>query len=289
MKIGITGAAKNLKFKKTLKKVGEIKISKGKYKIASLKDLLTDYDVELANPIILEGYPTNYFVTSFGRVFTIHNDKLHFMKLQKDKHGYIRVQISFKDENENYHLVNIMLHRLVAMSFIDNPNNLDEVNHLDGDKENNFVWNLEWCTHSENMLHAYRTGLNHSGEKNSQSIYTEKQIHQVCKLLQANKLPKPKISEETGVAIYTIDKILQGKKWRAVSKDYDLSKYDRKSINTGSTPKYTVDQIEQVCKLLEENNNTMIEISQITGVRFYTIADIKRKRTWTRISNKYNF
>ena len=51
------------------------------------------------------------------------------------------------------------IHRLVAEAFIPNPSNLPEVNHLDGDKENNSVTNLEWSSHADNMKHAVNTGL----------------------------------------------------------------------------------------------------------------------------------
>lgn len=53
----------------------------------------------------------------------------------------------------------ISLHRLIAMTFIPNPLNLPEVNHIDGNKINNSVDNLEWCTNLENVRHAIRTGL----------------------------------------------------------------------------------------------------------------------------------
>ena len=51
------------------------------------------------------------------------------------------------------------VHRMVAETWLDNPNNYEEVNHIDGDKNNNRVENLEWVTHSQNIRHAYRTGL----------------------------------------------------------------------------------------------------------------------------------
>lgn len=68
--------------------------------------------------------------------------------------GYYKLDL-YKDGKRITRRVN----RLVAEAFIPNPNNLSEVNHKDGDKHNNSVDNLEWVTKSENMRHAYHTGL----------------------------------------------------------------------------------------------------------------------------------
>ena len=67
-------------------------------------------------------------------------------------------------QNTGYRTVNIdnkkySLHRLVAETFIDNPDNKPCINHIDGNKLNNNVKNLEWCTNKENVQHAFRTGL----------------------------------------------------------------------------------------------------------------------------------
>ncbi len=68
--------------------------------------------------------------------------------------GYAHVTLC--DENGRHQT---SIHKLVAEAFIDNPNNDTEINHLDGDKRNNRVDNLEWCDRSHNMRHAYAIGL----------------------------------------------------------------------------------------------------------------------------------
>ena len=63
------------------------------------------------------------------------------------------------------------VHRMVAETWIPNPNHLTDVNHIDGDKDDNRVENLEWVTHGENMRHAYRTGLKkHAGGREATPI-----------------------------------------------------------------------------------------------------------------------
>lgn len=72
------------------------------------------------------------------------------LKLQNDKQGYLTVTIGRKSHK---------VHRLVCSAFHTNPKNKRCVNHKDGDKSNNHISNLEWATHSENSIHAHRTGL----------------------------------------------------------------------------------------------------------------------------------
>lgn len=68
--------------------------------------------------------------------------------------GYMTIKIYIDGKRKNK-----KLHRLIAEVFIPNPENKPEVNHIDGDKLNNHISNLEWCSHKENMAHAGETGL----------------------------------------------------------------------------------------------------------------------------------
>ena len=97
-------------------------------------------------------YGDKYEVSNTGVIRNKNTGKI--MKPHKDKKGYLRISLS-----ENNVSVTIKVHRAVAIAFIENPNNLPQVNHKDTNKENNAVWNLEWVTNNENMQHAIRNGL----------------------------------------------------------------------------------------------------------------------------------
>lgn len=112
----------------------------------------------------IKGYEGKYQVSNLGNVkssWMWTGDK--YIKREKIlrnilyKNGYLYVSLS-KDGKVKRFKVN----RLVAEAFIDNPYNLPITNHKDGDKTNNCVSNLEWCTHSENLSHAYKIGLRKS-------------------------------------------------------------------------------------------------------------------------------
>lgn len=76
------------------------------------------------------------------------------MKVYEDQDGYYCVNIQRGNKEQH-----VRIHRLVAQAFIPNPENKPQVNHKDGNKKNNHVDNLEWCTNRENVHHAIKTGL----------------------------------------------------------------------------------------------------------------------------------
>lgn len=94
----------------------------------------------------------NYSVSDDGLIRNDSRNKLKAQRVNKD--GYNKVSIY---ENGNAHTFRV--HRLVAEAFIDNPLQKPDINHIDGNKTNNNCNNLEWVTKSENMIHAYNTGL----------------------------------------------------------------------------------------------------------------------------------
>lgn len=101
----------------------------------------------------IKGYEGLYEVSNFGRIRSYHNNKHGLSKEPKIITGlnglYPTILLSKENIRKTY-----SIHRLVAEHFLDNPLKLKEVNHIDGDKMNNCVTNLEWASHKGNMHHA---------------------------------------------------------------------------------------------------------------------------------------
>jgi len=117
----------------------------------------------------IPGYEKIYEVSSNGRVRSskdkttksiLHGERKwtqRILRLKTDKNGYKRVCL-YKDKKPKDFLV----HRLVAFAFIPKVEGKECINHIDGNPSNNYVENLEWCNHQENLLHAFENRLNKS-------------------------------------------------------------------------------------------------------------------------------
>lgn len=175
----------------------------------------------------IHGYEGIYAVSTQGDIYSIKRRKLR--KLRKDKYGYMMVSLN-KDGN----IRTFFVHRLVAASFIDNPQNLTEVNHIDGNKENNCADNLEWCDHATNIRHAYATGLmpyqmkqdnkkltqrkKNKSEITNQSKLTAEQVQSI----RSEHIPFERghgckaLAKKYGVTDSTIKQIINRKTWKGV-------------------------------------------------------------------------
>ena len=108
-----------------------------------------------------------------------------------------------------------MVHRLVAIAFIGNPQKGQEVNHIDGNKGNNAVENLEWVSKSENQQHRYKD-LKWFDEKQIQGFRNENEKRKQIRLrvsddLLHSSMPLKQVSQITGVSIATISRMRNGK------------------------------------------------------------------------------
>ena len=169
-----------------------------------------------------------YEVSSLGRVrskdtiqhrfngrkvceFRIKGKLLKPIKTGAVKNGtqYLVVEIARKQRK---------IHRLVAEAFIPNTNNYPFVNHIDGNKENNRVDNLEWCSSCMNTEHAFKSKLAPSGETVKNHKLSEADVAEIRnQYTRGNSCfgAKP-LARKYGVSSQTIRRIVQNKKWRFV-------------------------------------------------------------------------
>lgn len=161
------------------------------------KPCLTEYNRSLG-----------YEVSNMGMV----RDNNHNLLPIYENHGY-RVFYYLDEKTHNTRIKSI--HRAVAEAFIPNPNGYVLVNHLDRNKQNDFVFNLEWASNSMNSEHAYLQNLNVRSE------YNASQIHAVCELLVA-KVPHVDIANMTGVDRKTVSDIYRGRRWEHISSQYNF-------------------------------------------------------------------
>lgn len=113
-------------------------------------------------------------------------------------------------------MVSYKIHRLVAETFIPNPENKPEVNHIDGNKTNNNVYNLEWCTRKENIRHCIDNKLQTPffGEQVGNSILKESDVLYIRKNFKPRVYTRKKLADKFGVSEATIKDVLSRKSWK---------------------------------------------------------------------------
>lgn len=157
----------------------------------------------------------NYEVSNFGNVRCKHSiKKTKNIKLKPTltKLNYYKINL----KNENKKVFTKLVHRLVGIAFISNPENKPNINHINGIKTDNRVVNLEWCTQSENIYHAFRTGLKSAnGEKNSRAKLSEKQVLEIKSKFKPRIVGYKTLAREYGVSDSTIREIVSksGRSW----------------------------------------------------------------------------
>lgn len=154
---------------------------------------------------LIDDYKFKYFVNNFG---VIKNQFNKILSPVLDKDGYLRIRFVTNSGKRKFNFV----HRLVAKVFIDHPDfNKMTINHIDGNKINNNLNNLEIVTRGDNNRHAYRTGLkNNKGENHGKARFNELDI------LEIRRLYNEKNKNQTEIAkIYNTK---QSRIWEIVNK-----------------------------------------------------------------------
>lgn len=131
---------------------------------------------------------------------------------------YITYQI-----RENGRLKRIGVHRLLAITFIPNPQNLPVINHKNGVKSDNRLENLEWCSVSHNTAHAYAMGLSASGEKHLRSKITNADVAEIRRLYAEGSKQRD-LAKQFGVVHGAISNIISGRTWKHFKVNAELKR-----------------------------------------------------------------
>lgn len=172
---------------------------------------------------VVHDFPT-YEISNFGRIRTksrrirythavtknehFRLTECRMLQTCKNSNGYLCCQL-YKDKKS----YNKRVHRLVAEAFLEKIQGLDTVNHIDGNKINNFVNNLEWCTDSQNHIHAVNMGLQARGSDLKISKLNEKGATAIKRMLN-DGFSKGYIARLFDVSRTAVILIAQGKTWK---------------------------------------------------------------------------
>lgn len=247
------------------------------------------YPGELFLPITDRVVPQvyNYYsISIYGRVW--HNYLGKFISPGVNGAGYLFFMASTELGPKP-----VQIHRAVMITFnyIENAD-LYEVNHKDGNKLNPFIGNLEWTTHKENVDHAYRTGLQKSGEEHWNASITNEQAVQICNLLQTGAQLK-EIADIVGCSVTVVAAIKKKEAWTSVSQNY----------NFDSRPGRLFDEnmIRNLCIYFENNpkGNLTVNDHGRNALRYYgypdddryvdTVRKLYNRKYYTKISCEYKF
>lgn len=162
----------------------------------------------------------DYYVTEDGRVYSDFMKK--YLSTMLDKDGYVKVRLTSTDNRRHRYSI----HRLVMENYcpVENMNSL-QINHKDGNKQNNNLSNLEWCTCQENINHACVNGLRHNqkGENNNGHKYSEETILKVIDMLKSKKYTGKQIDDVFGFPSDYSNSIRRKERWAYLTENIDFN------------------------------------------------------------------
>lgn len=155
-------------------------------------------------------FSRKYEVSEFGDIRNTVTGRILKQSIHK---GYKYVCLSMNKSDGLGQRKLAFIHKAVAYTFVDNPDGVPAVDHLDGDKENNHYLNLEWVTIGENSRRAYAMGLLKTPpkESNVHRKLTDNQVAEIRKLLAVGNLRSGQIAKKFGVTRNTINQIKSGR------------------------------------------------------------------------------
>lgn len=213
-------------------------------------------------------------ITKNGIVKNLKTGNIRTQVLNK-RNGYLYVGTRDKT---------FSVHRMLAELWIENPDNLPQVNHIDGIKTNNTVANLEWVSVSENALHAHSLGLlktenRKRGEECNLTSYPETLIISICEDLSSG-MRDIEVEKKYNMKRTYIKELKAGKLWKHITKNYKF--HGRRNTLSEETVRW-------VCERLVEGkgNTEILKMSTNKNLKLSQIKAIKYKTAYKEISKNY--
>lgn len=229
----------------------------------------------------LEGYEEIYKINRNGIVLSVKTGRQ--LSSYLDKNGYVLVRLNKNGEGKH-----CRLHRLLAIMFIYNNDKINktQINHKDGNKSNNNLDNLEWCTPRENNKHARDTGLNPilKGEDAGGAVFSDVEISSIREELQANIISQKQISKKYGISEGHLSSIKSGT-YRGGSRILT----DRNKFNRGELNKQHVLKDQDVYDILDAlyNKVSRKELQKKYGVSKNLILLIAQGKTRQHVKHPH--
>lgn len=170
------------------------------------------------------------------------------------------------------------IHRLVAIYFIENPLNKPMVNHIDGNRLNNNIDNLEWCTASENMQHSSKVLMKGNEETHYKTTLTNDKVIEICKQIpfkSYRQLAKEFLTNEN-----IICDIATGKSWTTITREFNYIPYIKKR-------KLTDFEVLEICSMLKIN--TYAQIANKYKVCNSVICEIAHGTRYKHVTKNLNY
>ena len=162
----------------------------------------------------IKGYGGKYEISSLGRIKSLWWGKERILVLNKNTTKiYLDLQLCFNGEQKQF-----TVHRLVAMSFLPKQKGKNYVNHKNGDKKDNRVENLEWCTNGENQKHAYSTKLRVSqkGEEHGQAKLSKKDVLEIRNIYKNGNISQRPLAKMFNVSQMLVSLIVRKLSWKHI-------------------------------------------------------------------------
>ena len=228
---------------------------------------------------IIKGY-SRYAINESGIIKNISRD--YILKPRNSGYGaYLTVALI----NDNGERKTKFIHRLVAETYIPKKDNKLIVNHIDGNKYNNHVSNLEWVTVSENIQHAYDTGLHckSKGVDSPNTNLSSQKVHNICASLMGG-LKISCVAQIHSVSESIVKNIKKGSCFKDITSNYDLDsvkRYHRLSSET----------VIWICEMLVAGlkPKEILKLTDNKNITLQRIQNIKAKRSFKEITTGFDF